>query len=179
MGPSEKSSTLPLNAPIAPFVPPPPATTSVDMVMATDDATAEDHAPSRQSLLMRAAQRGPALSFDNIPMTSTDPVLAQKTQPRVAERRARFRTVVKLALGACAGLCLFGTAATALSSSGPMAAASKHEVASHNSAPAAAIVPKETLEFPATTKAEKTATATTEKAATPVAAPRGRQAKRR
>ncbi|MBX3231051.1 MAG: hypothetical protein KIT84_36940 [Labilithrix sp.] len=152
MGPVEKSSTLPLNAPIAP-VPPPPATTSVDLV-AADDATTEDHAPSRQSLLMRAAELGPQrLTLDNIMMAPTDPILAQKIQPRVAERRARFRTVVKVALGVCAGLCLIGTAATALSSSGP--APATKSVSTHSVVPAAAIVPKEPLELPTVTKAAK------------------------
>jgi hypothetical protein len=111
----------------------------------------EEHgAPSRQDLLLRAAELGPPrLTLENIAFAPTDPILGQKMQPRVAERRARFRKVVKVALGVCVGFCLVGAASSALSSSpstGSSATASK-------TAPAVGIVTVEKLETAALGKA--------------------------
>jgi hypothetical protein len=173
----DKSTTLPLSqqnsfavqatAPVlAPNVAPP---TIQNIVV--EDPTADDAAPSRLALLQRAAELGPGprLSLDNIMLAPTDPILAKKREPGVIERRARFRKVVKVALGLCAGFCLFATAATALSSSKAPESTSS---AVHSTAPASVVNEKNTLEVAHTTKAERVYTA-------PVAAPRGRWAKRR
>jgi len=133
----------------------------VEIVVA-DDATCDDGAPSRLALLQRAAELGPGprLSLDNIMLTPTDPVLAQKRQPGVIERRARFRKVVKVALGLCAGFCLFATAATAFSSSASAkttADSSNGTASVHGNVPASVVVPKEPLEVNTATKADKPA----------------------
>lgn len=146
------------------------------------EATDHDHDISRESLLMRAAELGPGprLSLDNIGMAPTDPILAQKSLPAVAQRRARLRTVVKVAVGMLAGFALFATAATALSSSkAPTASASNAAqpttAATHSDAPAEPVNPKEPLEVAATSKAPAQAAPVV--AAAPVAK-RGRSGKR-
>jgi hypothetical protein len=132
----------------------------VEIVMA-DDATSDEGAPSRLALLQRAAELGPGprLSLDNIMLAPTDPILAQKRQPGVIERRARFRKVVKVALGLCAGFCLFATAATAFSSSASAktTADSTNTASVHGNVPASVVVPKEPLEVNTATKADKPA----------------------
>ncbi|MFO0736113.1 MAG: hypothetical protein U0270_09545 [Labilithrix sp.] len=167
----DKSTTLPLSHQPTVALPAmaPPA-------ISVDDTTTDDAAPSRLALLQRAAELGPGprLSLDNIGMAPTDPVLAKKREPGVIERRARFRRVVKVALGLCAGFCLVATAATALSSS--KAPESAGTSVAHSTAPASVVSEKETLEVAVTTKAEK---ATAEKAPAPAAPARGRWAKRR
>lgn len=115
--------------------------------MSLEDADAEDAAPSRGELLQRAAALGPARpTYATMSFLPTDPVLGQKMQPRVVERRARLRRVVKVALGACVAFCLFATAASALGTKDATAPAVK-------AAPAAAVVPVEKLEPTITTKA--------------------------
>lgn len=160
----DKSTTLPLSSP-------PPAPSTIE-TLNVDDPTADDAAPSRLALLQRAAELGPGprLSLDNILMAPTDPILAKKREPGVIERRARFRRVVKVALGLCAGFCLVATAATALSSSKPSESKS---VVAHAAVPASVVSEKTTLEVAAATKkAERVHTAAP-------AAPRARWAKRR
>ena len=149
----DKSTTLPLETTAAQLQQPVPAPSS-DLVMNLD-ATADDGDVSREALLMRAAELGPGprLSLDNILMTPTDPILAQKGQPHVAKRRARLRTVVKVAIGLCAGFCIFATAATALSSSKAPPSSSQATASTHSDAPAEAVNPKEPLEVAATSKA--------------------------
>jgi hypothetical protein len=137
-----------------------------------DDPTGEDGAPSRLALLQRAAALGPGprLTLDTIMFAPTDPILAKKREPGVIERRMRFRRVVKVALGLCAGFCLFATAATAATSSkAPESTGSSNAVA-HSTAPASVVSEKQTLEVTNTVKAER---------GTYVApAPRSRRAKR-
>jgi hypothetical protein len=142
------------------------------MRMNVEDATHEDAAPSRADLLQRAAELGPPrLTYENILLAPTDPILADKMQPRVAERRARFRTMVKVALGACVALCVIGTAASALSSGHP---ATSTASTSAKVVPATGVVPIEKLDLPTHTKASHTTAA-----ARPVAAPAPKLAKRR
>lgn len=139
---------------------PDPAPTPVivnDMAMSVDDATHEDAAPSRQDLLQRAAELGPSrMTWENIVLSPTDPILGEKMKPRVAERRARFRRVVKVALGACVAFCLVATAATALSSNGKTTST----VGAKKTAPAAGIVPIEKLEITPRSKAQRVVVAT-------------------
>ena len=155
----DKSTTLPLSyQPTVPMASVAPTTPTLD-----NDATADDAAPSRLALLQRAAElgMGPRLSLDNIGMAPVDPILAKKHEPGIVERRARFRTVVKVALGLCAGFCLFATAATVLSSNASASTSSTSgSTAVHSTAPASVVTEKETLEVATTTKAEKVAVAT-------------------
>lgn len=173
----DKSSTLPLSHQPTVALPAMPSAPATIETLTVDDATTDDAAPSRLALLQRAAELGPGprLSLDNIGMAPTDPILAKKREPGVIERRTRFRRVVKVALGLCAGFCLFATAATALSSSTPIPAKASTTMV-HSAAPASVVSEKLAFEVAATTKAEKTAAPAPEKTS---AAPRGRSAKRR
>jgi hypothetical protein len=78
-------------------------------------ATSELTGPTPQSLLERAAALPPRRSWESIVTTASDPVLDAKLEPRVAERRARFRRFVKGTLSGCVGLCIVALAVTALS----------------------------------------------------------------
>jgi hypothetical protein len=169
----DKSTTLPLSYQAA--VPMPAAPSTIE-TMTVEDPTTDDAAPSRLDLLQHAAEKGfgPRLSLDNIGMTPTDPILAKKREPGVIERRTRFRRIVKVGIGLCAGFCLFATAATALSSNKPTSSEGTSS-AMHSTAPASVVSEKASLEIAATTKAEKTATA----APAIPAAPAKRTAKRR
>jgi hypothetical protein len=128
--------------------------------LADADPTNDDMAPSRQDILARAAARPPRMTWESIVLNPSDPILGAKMQPRVAERRARFRRIVKVALGACVAMCLVGTAATALSSNddGRSAASSSR---SAKTAPASGVVPVEKLEIVMRGKASSHVTATT------------------
>ncbi|MDF2692790.1 MAG: hypothetical protein K0S65_1173 [Labilithrix sp.] len=151
------ATTLPALSPFAAPAPSGAVDVIVDMQMSADDATQEDAAPSRQDLLQRAAELGPArLTWESIVLHSTDPILGEKMLPRVAERRARFRKIVKGALGACVAFCLVAIAASALSSTD--SAPAKSTVAL-KTAPATRIVPVEKLEVPGLTKAPSKVTA--------------------
>ena len=121
-------------------------------VMLFDDATHDDAAPSRQDLLQRAAELGPPrLTLENIMLSPTDPILGEKMQPRVAERRARFRKIVKVAVGACVAFCVVAIGATALSTSPAHASSSSHSAT--KTVPATGVVPVEKLEIVSRTKA--------------------------
>jgi hypothetical protein len=128
---------------------------------ADPEATYED-APSRgelsrEELLMRAAELGPSRrTWESIVLSPTDPILADKMQPRVRERRARFRRIVKLTLGACVAFCLVATGASLMSSGNLANAASSP---AHKTAPAIAEVPVEKLEMPTRGKASRGVTA--------------------
>lgn len=100
--------------PSAPAVPAPNAMLPIDF-------DHDDYAPSRQTLLRRAAELGPTLTWSSIPV-SADPVLGAKMLPRVVERRARLRRVVQIALAACAACCLVASVASAFSSTPSSAA---------------------------------------------------------
>jgi hypothetical protein len=123
----------------------------VDASLLDNDPTTEDVAPSREDLLARAVALGPPRpTLDNITFAATDPILGAKMQPRVAERRARFRKVVKVALGVCVACCLVATGATALSTNEAHARTSGVGV---KTAPASGATPVEKLEIVLHTKA--------------------------
>jgi hypothetical protein len=153
------ASPMTENATTAPMAPPLTLPLPKD-IMLLDDCTHEDAAPSRQDLLQRAAELGPArLTWENIVLAPTDPILGEKMQPRVAERRARFRKVVKVALGTCLAFCVVATAATALSSGPPKASASSSVSKTHVAATRSAVVPVEKLDQVTRTKAPSHVTA--------------------
>lgn len=77
-------------------------------------ATCDLTGPTPQDLLERAASLGPRMSMDSIVLPN-DPILHAKLDPRIAERRARFRRVVKGMLGACVGMCIVALVVTAAS----------------------------------------------------------------
>jgi hypothetical protein len=80
--------------------------------------------PSANELLERAAAMGPArMTWESIVLVA-DPILDEKRQPHVAERRERLTRVVKMTLGACVAVCALAVGVSALSGdSSPKAAA--------------------------------------------------------
>lgn len=147
-----------------------------DMRMSADDATHDDAAPSRQELLLRAAELGPArMTWASIALPA-DPILGEKMKPRVVERRARFRKIVKAAVGACAAFCLVATAATAVSAATGSSDNGAKVTSSIKTAPATRVVPVETLDTTPRGKAPSKITA----AARPTPAPKfAKRARRR
>jgi hypothetical protein len=72
-------------------------------------------AVSTNELLERAAAMGPArMTWESI-VLETDPVLSEKRQPHVAERRERLTRVVKMTLGACVAVCAIALGVSGLS----------------------------------------------------------------
>lgn len=142
---------------------PDPFAPAADMRMAIDDATYEDSAPSRQDLLQRAAELGPArMTWESIVLPA-DPILKKKMQPSVVERRARLRKVVKVALGGCVAFCLVALVASVVSSSdgsSSKASATTTSAVVTKTAPAMGVVPVEKLEIKQRGKATREATAT-------------------
>jgi hypothetical protein len=126
---------------------------SVDVSLSMEEAlmdtqadipTLEAHAPSTSDLLERAARLGPARpTFESIVLPN-DPILLEKMQPAAAQRRARFRKVVKATLGACLALCVIAIGASALSPS--EASASEGNTMSARTAPARPVVTIEKLD---------------------------------
>jgi hypothetical protein len=121
----------------------------------------EEAAPSRQDLLQRAAALGPRMTWASIRIDSSDPILGAKMLPRVVERRARFRRVVKVALGACVACCMVATVASAFSST------TAPDTSSPSAARNASTVPVETLELGERTKAPGHVVATIRPASAP------------
>jgi hypothetical protein len=136
----------------------PAASGSVD-VMVVEDALADTHAdgpiaeipaldpqaPSTSDLLERAARLGPARpTFESIVLPN-DPILLEKMQPLAAQRRARFRKIVKATIGACVALCVAAIAASALSPSEASASESSSSVVART-APARPLVTIEKLD---------------------------------
>jgi negative regulator of sigma E activity len=70
--------------------------------------------PSADELLARAAARGPRRTWESLAVAS-DPILDEKRQPHIAERRARLTRVVKATVGACLALCVVAIGVSALS----------------------------------------------------------------
>jgi hypothetical protein len=71
--------------------------------------------PSATELLERAAAMGPArMTWESI-VLAADPVLDEKRQPHVAERRERLTRIVKMTLGACVAVCAVALGVSALS----------------------------------------------------------------
>lgn len=141
----------------SPFASPAPSAgtgvISDDMQMSADDATYEDAAPSRQDLLQRAAALGPArMTWESIVLAPSDPILGEKMKPRVAERRARFRKIVKGAVGACAACCLVAAVASIVSSTSSSASATSTSTPAVKTGPATGVVPVEKLEVVMRTK---------------------------
>lgn len=115
-------------------------------------AVLDPHAPSTSDLLERAARLGPARpTFESIVLPN-DPILLEKMQPAAAQRRARFRKVVKGTLGACLALCVLAIGVSALSPSEASASESGSKV-SARTAPARPLVTIEKLDDAKRTKA--------------------------
>lgn len=106
-----------------------------------------ESALSSNELLERAhaAALGPArMTWESIVIP--DPILDEKRQPHVAERRARLTRVVKYTLGACLGVCVLALGVSALSgdsSSSPVPVAS---ASVGKTVPSKGIVPVEPLD---------------------------------
>lgn len=103
-------------APAVPVAAPWALAPSVDAEARPANASIVDAGPSKNVLLERAAL-GPARPTWASMALPIDPVLGEKMHPRVAERRARFRRVVKVTLGACVALCLASLVAVAFGGS--------------------------------------------------------------
>lgn len=157
--PFQAATTMPHPGP---FGMPAPAVVLDEMALSPDDATYDEAAPSRQDLLQRAAELGPArMTWESIVLHPGDPILGAKMQPRVAERRARFRKLVKVALGACVAFCMIATIASAVSASTTNSTATTSASGSVKTAPASAIVTRETLDTTPRPKASSKATRST------------------
>ena len=104
--------------------------------------------PSARELVERAAALGPARpSWDSM-VLPVDPILDEKRQPRVTERRERFTRMVKFGLAACVAVCVLAIGMSALSGSAsastPSAASAAATLA--KTVPSKAVVPVEGLE---------------------------------
>ncbi len=99
---------------------------------------------STHELLERAAALGPGrMTWESIVLPD-DPILDEKRQPHVAERRERFTRMVKVGLGACLAVCVVALGVSALS--GEASAATPATVAeARNTVPAQSVVPVEKL----------------------------------
>lgn len=164
--PFQVATTMPHPSPFG--MPAPAAPSSAigvvldEMALSPDDATYDDAAPSRQDLLQRAAELGPArMTWESIVLHPSDPILGAKMQPRVAERRARFRKLVKVALGACVAFCMVATVASAVSASTTNSTAKTSASGSVKTAPATGIVTRETLDSTPRPKASSKAARST------------------
>ena len=101
--------------------------------------------PSADELVERAASLGPArMTWESIALPS-DPVLEEKQRPHVAERRARLTRVVKIALGACVGLCVLALGVSALSGDSS-ASPSAGSASIGKTVPSKGFVPIETID---------------------------------
>lgn len=107
----------------------------------------EPPAPSTNELLERAAALGPArMTWESI-VPPADPILDEKRQPHVAERRARLTRFVKMGLGGCLTLCVLALFVTALSASSGDSSTPKASAAAVGKTVASkGVVPVETLE---------------------------------
>ncbi len=129
------------DAPLPPIAVAPPPPANPMSAMNTGSMMIE---PSKAALLERAARLGPVrMTWESIVLPS-DPVLIEKSEPRVIERRARFRKIVTVALGGCLALCVAAIGASLLSGSSNDSA-STTPIA--RTAPATAVVPVEKLDI--------------------------------
>ena len=132
--------------------PVPAASGSVDVMLdeahmdtQMDIPVTDPQAPSTSDLLERAARLGPARpTFESIVLPN-DPILLEKMQPAAAQRRARFRKIVKATLGACLAVCVVAIGASALSPS-EASASQSGGTSSARTAPARAVVSVEKLD---------------------------------
>jgi len=149
--PQSNAVSSPSTAPMA--MPVPVASSSVDVLVEdarmdtqADIPALDPQAPSTSDLLERAARLGPPRpTFESIVLPN-DPILLEKMQPAAAQRRARFRKVVKATLGACVGLCLLAIGASALSPSEASASTSSSASTAARTAPARPVVTIEKLD---------------------------------
>jgi hypothetical protein len=100
---------------------------------------------STADLLERAAALGPIRTSWESTYTPDDPILTEKMTEHVAQRRDRFRKIVKGTLGACVGVCVLALIVTAVS--GGEGSASASERPSGHIAPAIAEGTIEKLEI--------------------------------
>lgn len=113
---------------------------------------------SANELLERAAAMGPArMTWESIVLRA-DPVLDEKRQPHVAERRERFTRMVKIGLGACLAVCVVAIGVSAVSGDASSSSASASS-SSLRTVPAKAVVPIEALEGTKHGKAARRVTA--------------------
>ena len=100
---------------------------------------------STNELLERAAAMGPSrMAWESIVQPS-DPILDEKRQPHVAERRERFTRLVKIGLGVCLAVCVVALGVSTLSDDSGSSASSESTM-SAKTVPAKAIVPIEPLD---------------------------------
>lgn len=115
----------------APAVNPFGATALAAVAAVPTPSEAHQVGPSTRDLLERAARLGPPRPTLESILLPTDPVLGQKLDPRIAERRVRFTRIVKATLGGCVALCVAALAATAMSGEASAAGAPAKAVALH------------------------------------------------
>ena len=137
-----------------------------DVEMAPSPAPPPPRAPypsaiSTSELLERAAALGPGrMTWESIVLPA-DPILDEKRQPHVAERRERFTRMVKVGLGACLAVCVVALGVSALSGEASAATPSAPAAAAAllgNTIPAQSIVPVEKLDGTRHAKATRRAT---------------------
>ncbi len=103
-------------------------------------------AVSTNELLERAAAMGPArMTWESIAL-ETDPVLSEKRQPHVAERRQRLTRVVKMTLGACVAVCAIALGVSALSGNSSTSAQAEPAPAAGKTVASKGVVPVEPLD---------------------------------
>lgn len=150
--------------PTAPAVPEAAASGSVDVVF----EQAPEAGPSKQALLERAARLGPARPTLESILLPNDPILGQKLEPRVAERRMRLTRIVKGALGACVAVCVAALVATALSGEASAAPGPRDKAAARAAAPTTRVADVEALSGGVRAKAATKAASAKAAKATPV-----------
>jgi hypothetical protein len=137
------------------------ATTMPAMPAIDPDATANDAGPAFSSLRLvaakdpsagelveRAAALGPVrMTWESIVLPN-DPILDEKRQPHVAERRARLTRMVKVTLGACLAVCVVALGMSAVSggSTSNASASSSTAPAVGKTAPSKGATPIETID---------------------------------
>ena len=103
-------------------------------------------AVSTSELLERAAAMGPArMTWESI-VLEADPILSEKRQPHVAERRQRLTRVVKMTLGACVAVCALAVVVSALSGDSSASAQAVAAPAVGKTVASKGIVPVEPLD---------------------------------
>ena len=103
-------------------------------------------AVSTNELLERAAAMGPArMTWESIALEA-DPVLSEKRQPHVAERRQRLTRVVKMTLGACVAVCAIALGVSALSGNSSASAQTEPAPAVGKTVASKGVVPVEPLD---------------------------------
>ncbi|CAN5911559.1 hypothetical protein BH11MYX4_BH11MYX4_48330 [soil metagenome] len=121
----------------------------VDVDMAPVARAPYPSAISTSELLERAAALGPARTTWESIVLPADPILDEKRQPHVAERRERFTRMVKIGLGACLAVCVVALGVSALSGEASASTAGTPTTAAAvlaNTVPAQSIVPVEKLD---------------------------------